>query len=159
MKPRFWTLVGIVTLAAMARIMPHPWNVTPVAAMALFGGAHFHGRTMAFSIPILAMIASDMVLGFHALAPLVYASFALTVVIGFWIQRQITLERIVLGSFAASVLFFVITNLGVWSLGGLYPKTSQGLLACFVAALPYYRLTAIGDLAYSALFFGGFYLA
>ncbi len=159
MKPRFLTLAGMVVLAAIARIMPHPWNVTPIAAMALFGGVQFRRRAEAFGVPLLALLVGDIVIGFHALMPLVYACFALTVVIGFWVKQNYNWERLALGSVAASVLFFVVTNFGTWAFGTMYPKTGQGLELCFIAALPYFRNTLFGDLGYSALLFGGFYLA
>jgi hypothetical protein len=159
MKPRFLTLVGMIAMAAIARIMPHPWNVTPIAAMALFGGVQFNNRAMAFGVPLLAMLLGDAVLGFHALMPLVYACFALTVVIGFWVKQNFNWERLVLGSVAASVLFFVATNFGMWVIGTMYPKTGQGLVMCFMAGLPYFRNTLFGDLGFTALLFGGFYLA
>src|ERR1051326_1127857 len=106
MKPRILTLAGMIAMAADARIMPHPWNVSPIAGMALFGGAQFKDKRFAFAVPLLAMFLSDLVLGFHATMPFVYACFAMTVVIGFWLKQKMTIERIVIGSFSASILFF-----------------------------------------------------
>lgn len=159
MKPRFWTLVGIIAMAVVARLIPHPPNVTPIAALALFGGVQFRSRAAAFGVPLLAMVVGDIVIGFHPLMPLVYACFALTVVIGFWVKRNFSWERVVAGSLVASVLFFVATNFGMWVVSTMYPKTAQGLAMCYVAALPYFRNTLFGDLGYTALLFGSFYLA
>jgi hypothetical protein len=159
MKPRFLTLAGMIVMAAAVRLAPHPWNMTPVAAMALFSGAHFRDPYAAFGVPLLAMVLSDVVLGFHSLAWVVYGCFALTVLIGTWIKRRFSFERIVLGSGMASVLFFAITNFGVWMVSGLYPRTAQGLAACYLAGIPFFRNTLFGDLAYTGILFGGFLLA
>jgi len=159
MKPRFLTLVGMIALAAIARIMPHPWNATPVAAMALLAGASFDNKRTAFVIPLTAMLLGDIFLGFHALLPVVYLCFAVTVVIGFWIGKKVSVARVVGGSFAASVLFYVVTNAAQWVIDPQYAKTANGLLTCFVAAMPFFRSTVFGDLAYTALLFGAFQLA
>ncbi len=159
MKPRFWTLVGMIAMAAVARLLPHPPNVTPIAAMALFGGVQFRDRGTALGVPLLAMLVSDVIIGFHPLMPLVYLCFALTVAIGFWAKQNFSWERIVMGSLAASVLFFVVTNFGMWMISTMYPKTAQGLVMCYIGALPYFRNTLFGDLGYTALLFGSFYLA
>src|SRR2546429_9840040 len=78
---RFVTLVGIVVAATAMRLMPHPPNVTPIAAIALFGGAHFTSKRAALAVPLLAMCLSDLLLGFgvHRVMPFVYGSFALNV--------------------------------------------------------------------------------
>src|SRR3954462_4515218 len=98
MKPRFLTIVGMIATAAVARLIPHPWNMTPVAAMALFGGAYFENKWVAFAVPLVAMILGDLFLTFNPLFLLIYACFAATVFIGFWVKQQIGPNRIVMGS-------------------------------------------------------------
>ncbi len=159
MKPRFLTLAGMIATAAVARLMPHPWNVTPVAAMALFGGVYFENKITAFAVPLVAMLLGDLFLAFNPLFLLVYASFAATVVIGFWVKKHLGAGRIVTGSLAGSVLFYIVTNAGMWVESPLYAKTPAGLLQCYIMALPYFRNTVFGDLAYTALLFGAFHLA
>ena len=159
MKPRFLTVAGMIATAAVARLVPHPWNVTPVAAMALFGGVYFEDKFTAFAVPLIAMILGDLFLAFNPLFLLVYACFAATVVIGFWVKKHPGVGRIVMGSFMGSVLFYVVTNAGMWVESPLYAKTAAGLLQCYVMALPYFRNTAFGDLAYTVLLFGAFHLA
>lgn len=159
MKPRFLTLVGMIATAGLARLMPHPWNVTPVAAMALFGGVYFDDKRAAFAVPILAMVLGDIFLVFNPLFLLVYACFAATVIIGFWVKKNPGVGRIAEGSIVSSVLFFVVTNAGMWVESPLYAKTPAGLVNCYVMALPYFRNTLFGDLAYTALLFGAFQLA
>lgn len=155
---QFLVVAGVVLAAAATRLIPHPPNVTPIAAMALFGGAHLADRRLAFAIPLAAMFLSDLVIGLHGLLPVVYASFALVVCIGFWLRARTSALRVAGAALAGSVAFFVITNFAVWAWGSLYPKSLAGLVAAYVAAIPFFRNTLIGDAAYAALLFGGFAL-
>lgn len=158
-KHRFILLAGMVLVAAAARLIPHPPNFTPVAALALFGGASFAGKRAALLVPLAGLFLSDLVFGFYAITPVVYASFAAIVCLGFWLRRRQNLWRLTLASVAGALLFFALTNFGVWALGDLYPKTWAGLAGCYVAAIPFFRNTLASDLLYSALLFGGLALA
>lgn len=167
-RTRFLVLAGIVLAAALFRLLPHPPNFAPIGAMALFGGACFAHKRMAFLVPLLAMLASDlaigllsgdMSLGLHRTLPAVYASFALIVCVGLWLRRRRTIVPIATATLAGSVLFFVLTNFGVWAAGSLYPKTWDGLVACYVAAIPFFQNTLMGDALYAAVLFGGLALA
>jgi len=158
-KPRFIVLAGIILAAAASRLIPHPPNFTPVAALALFGGASFARKRTALLVPLAAMFLSDLVLGFSTITPVVYASLALIASLGFWLRRRPTVSRTLTAAVAGAGLFFVVTNFGVWALGTLYPKTAAGLAECFVAAIPFFRNTLVSDLLYTALLFGGFALA
>jgi hypothetical protein len=154
---RFIALVGIVVLAAVMRIIPHPPNFTPISAMALFGGAYFPNTIVAFIVPLAAMSLSDLFLGgFDATMPFIYGSFAVSVCLGLWIRRRPSVLRVGAAALISSILFFVISNFGVWLVGGLYPRTMEGLLACYVAAVPFFRHTLLGDLLYTSVLFGGF---
>jgi uncharacterized membrane protein len=158
MQTRWMVIAGLIGAAAATRLLPHPPNVTPVAAMALFGGAHLADRRLAFLVPLAAMFASDLVLGLHALVPVVYGAFALIVWIGTRLAGRITPARVAVATLAGSVLFFAVTNFGVWALGGLYPRTAAGLVAAYVAAIPFFRNTLVGDAAYALALFGGYAL-
>ncbi|MGB5585021.1 MAG: DUF6580 family putative transport protein, partial [Gammaproteobacteria bacterium] len=81
---------------------------------------------------------------------------ALTVVIGFWIRKQINTGRIAIAAVAASVLFFLLTNFGVWVTSGLYPMTVDGLMQAYIAAIPFFQNSLLGNLVFTALLFGGF---
>lgn len=151
-------VIGLIVAAAASRLVPHPPNVAPIAAMALFSGAHVPDRRLAFAIPLAAMLASDLVIGLHMLLPVVYAAFALIACIGFWLRGRASVLRVAAAALAGSVAFFVITNFGVWALGSLYPRTLDGLITAYVAAIPFFRNTLIGDAAYVALLFGGYAL-
>jgi hypothetical protein len=158
-KPRFLTLAGFIFLAAATRLIPHPYNFAPITAVALFGGAYFFDKRLAFLVPLSAMLLSDLLIGFHSQMQAVYASFAVIVCVGFWIQKQRTVSRIAGAAIASSILFFVVTNFGVWAFDSLYPKTIEGVAACYVAALPFFQNTLLGDMVYTTVMFGGFALA
>jgi hypothetical protein len=156
---RFLVLAGMVFAAAAARLLPHPWNFTPVGAIALFGGAHFVDRRAAFFLPLFAMFLGDLVLGLHKLMPFVYGCFALTVCLGFWVRHKRSAGRIVLASLASSAVFFVVTNFSVWAVLETYPKNATGLIECYLAGLQCFRNGLLGDLFYSGVLFGGLALA
>ena len=158
-KPRFAVLAGIILAAVAARLLPHPPNCTPVAALALFGGASFASKRAALLVPLAGLFLSDLVLGFYAITPVVYGSFAIIVCLGFWLRRRQNIWCIAGASIVGALLFFVLTNFGVWAFDTLYPKTWAGLADCYVAAIPFFRNTLTSDLFYSALLFGGLVLA
>lgn len=145
----------MILTATIARLIPHPPNFTPIAAIALFGGASFASKRAAFLVPIAALLLSDLVLGFYAITPVVYGSFALITCLGLWLRRSQNLQRLTVAAIAGAVLFFVLTNLGVWLFDTLYAKTLAGLAECYIAAIPFFWNTLLSDLFYSALLFGG----
>ncbi|MDE2477031.1 MAG: hypothetical protein KGO48_18385 [Alphaproteobacteria bacterium] len=159
-KSRVVLVIGIVLVAALARLVPHIPNVWPVDALALFGGAYLADRRLAFAVPLAAMMLSDTILGFDGLGTelAVYGCAAATVGLGIWVGRNRSALRIGSAAVAASLLSFVVTDLAVWAFGTLYPHTFAGLVACYVAAIPFLRNILAGDLAYTALLFGGFAL-
>ena len=156
---RYLILAGMVLAAAAARLLPHPWNFTPIGAMALFGGAQFAGKRAAFLVPLAALFLSDLMLGLHSLMPFVYGCFALTVCLGFWVRRNASAGRIAVASLISSTVFFLVTNFGVWACLNTYPKNAGGLLECYAAGLPFYRNGVLGDLFYAGLLFGALALA
>ncbi len=158
-RPRFVVLLVMILAAAASRLIPHPPNVASITAVALFGGAYLTDKRLAFVVPLAALFVSDLILGFYSHMEIVYGSFALVVCIGFWIQRNRSALRIAGAALASSILFFVLTNFGVWAFGSLYPKTAAGLLTCYVAAIPFFQNTLAGDALYTTVLFGGFALA
>ncbi|MCX7985226.1 MAG: hypothetical protein N3A63_10030 [Bacteroidetes bacterium] len=152
--------VGIIAIAAVSRLFPHVPNVTPIAAMALAGGVYLE-KKFAFVLPVAALFLSDIVLGFHPTMPFVYGSFLMTVLIGMWLRTHKKILTLVVGSVMSSIVFFIVTNFGVWFTGGgwNYPKTLEGLLECYSLALPFFRNSLVGDLTYTAIIFGLFEVA
>jgi len=158
-KPGFLIITGMIFIAAFVRLLPHPPNFAPIAAMALFGGAYFNKKWAAFLIPLLAMFITDLFLGFHSTMWAVYLSFILIVGIGMLMIKQKKVSGIFLASVSASVLFFVVTNFAVWAVGIFYPKDLSGLAASYTAAIPFFHYTLLGDLFFVVLMFGSYELA
>lgn len=156
---RIIALLSAIALAAMLRLVPHPPNFTPIGAMALFSGAYFGRRALAFVAPLGALVLSDFVLGFYHGMATVYAATALIVFIGWFALNRISPIRVGLAALASSTLFFIITNFGMWLFSGFYPRTLAGLETCYVAAIPFFQNTIAGDLFYAVLLFGGFRIA
>ena len=149
----------LIVLAAALRIAPHPWNFTPVGAMALFSGALLKDRRLTFFFPLAALFLGDIFIGFHKLIPIVYASFLINVAIGLWLRERRTMTRISLATLLGAIQFFFITNFAVWQFLSGYPHTATGLLACYIAGIPFFWNTLAGDALYAALLFGGFAFA
>jgi hypothetical protein len=149
----------IIILAAVLRIVPHPWNFTPIGAMALFSGAMFRDRRVAFLFPLIALFAGDLFVGFHRLIPVVYASFLLSVCIGTGLANRRGVLRVGGAVFLGALQFFLVTNFAVWQLFGTYLHTPTGLAACYVAGLPLFGNAIAGDALYATFFFGTFALA
>jgi hypothetical protein len=149
--------IALVIFGVVMRILPHPWNLTPVGAVSLFSGACFDRKRWAFVVPLTALFISDTVIGYHSLMPVIYATFALIVVLGMLLRdRRRSPVFVAGGAVASATLFYIVTNFAMWTISTLYPKTLAGLVACYVAAIPYYGTMLIGDLVYSALLFGTF---
>jgi hypothetical protein len=153
---RLLALLSAILGAAVLRLVPHPPNFTPIGAMALFSGAYLGRRAFAFATPLSALLLSDLVLGFYHGQATVYFSVALIVMIGMAALTRVSALRVGAAAIASSVLFFVITNFGMWMFSGIYPRSLAGLQACYVAAIPFFQNTIAGDLFYATLLFGGF---
>lgn len=158
MNARFFTLVTIIVGVALFRYLPHPPNVSPIAAMALFAGATFSDRRAAFIVPFAALLAGDLLIGLHDTMVFVYAAFALTVLVGFALRKNLYAGYIAVAALASSVLFFLITNAGAWLSSGLYPISIAGLVQAYTAGIPFFQNTLLGDLVFTALLFGGYAL-
>lgn len=152
-----WLAFGLVVLGVVARLVPHPQNATPLMAIALFGGTYFAKR-WAILLPLVIVAVSDFLIGWHATVPYTWGAFALTGMLAWWIRPRPNATRILGGTLAGSVAFFLITNFGVWAAQNLYPPTAAGLWQCYVAAIPFFRNTLLGNLVYVTALFGTFAL-
>ena len=159
----------MIVLAALSRLLPHPPNFSPVEAIALFGGAYFANRSVAIWVPLAAMFLSDLALGLvnggiyseyflSAGFGLVYLCIALSTVIGFALRGRVSPGRVVGYALVGSTLFFLVTNFGVWLGSGMYPPTAAGLLATYIAGIPFFQNTVLGTLVYCFVLFGSFAL-
>jgi hypothetical protein len=174
-------LATVMAIAAgLLRLVPHPWNFTPVGGLALFSGGRLPSW-QAFAIPLAVMAGSDVALAFmngfdrswyllSPIVPFVYGSFLVNVLLGKLLCRTQSAVRIGSASLLASLQFFLVTNFAQWLfnsfapgtythlLAGQYPRSLAGLGECYLAGLPFFGTTLIGDLAYSGLLFGAYAL-
>lgn len=156
---RLIALLSAIVVAAALRLVPHLPNFSPIDAMALFSGAYLGRRMLAFLAPLGAMVLSDAILGFYSGFWITYLAFALIVLVGWVALGRASPLRVGGAAVASSVLFFLVSNFGTWSVGDMYPHTLSGLGACYLAAIPFFRNTLAGDLFYVILLFGGFHIA
>lgn len=149
----------IVFFGVTARLMPHAPNVVPITALMLFGGAYLPKKLL--WLPLLALFISDYFIGFYGIDMLyVYGSFILTGLIGLWLRSHKKPKFVIGGALFSSVLFFLITNFGVWAPpNNWYTHDLNGLIKSYTMALPFFRNTLIGDLGYTILLFGGYELS
>lgn len=167
--PGLFVIISVIISGAFFRFIPHWPNFTPIAAMALFGGAYIGRKHLAFIIPFVAMFLSDLVLGLHKDMWAVYLAFGMTVLIGTMIKHHVKFTSIIAGSVASSVIFFLLTNFAAWLSSPFYVKTFGGLIQSYVAGLAFFNNGSLGisfflneiagSLFYSGLFFGAFALA
>ena len=146
----------IIVLAAFTRIIPHPPYFTPIIAIVLFGGVYIRSRLLAILIPIGAMFLSDLFLGLHGTIYWVYGSLLMVGIVGIFLQNNINIKNCIASASCGSLLFYIITNFGVWLTSGYYPKNLDGLIACYTLALPFFGNTLAGSLFYCAILFGGY---
>ncbi|MDR3193981.1 MAG: hypothetical protein LBT76_01650 [Tannerella sp.] len=167
---RFGIICAVILLAAVSRLIPHPAGFAPIAGMALFGAAYYSKRYWAYLVPIAAMWISDVFLNsimFSSYSNLyvwiysgifTYGAFALIVLLGTFTLKKVRPLNLGLSALGASVIFYAVSNFGVWISSAAYPHTPGGLQACYVAALPFFRNSLAGDLTYTAVLFGAFEL-
>lgn len=148
-----------ILLGAILRVVPHPGNFAPIAALALFGGAHLN-KKYALLVPLAAMVVSDFFIGFDSLVSraMVYGSFLAIGLIGLWLKNHRNIYAIVGASLASSIIFFLVTNLPFVHTASLYPYTLDGTITSYINALPFFKNTVLGDLFYTSVFFGAFEL-
>ena len=159
-------LIGVVVAAAASRLVPHPWNLSPVAAMTVFCGAAFAGQRAALLTPLIAIFASDVLLTlllpntplFHPAMAAVYACYILNVMVGRWLttRRRDPIDVGVAVLFC-SVTFFLVTNIAVW--WSYMNHNALDLAACFAAAVPFFQNSLLGNVVFTTVFFGGLAIA
>src|SRR3989344_6436546 len=165
----------IIAVAILIRLFPHPPNFAPIAAMALFGGAYLN-RKYSLAIVFFSLLVSDYLLLYvhpfssqfvnfskaysplsliHSTTLFVYGSFLITALMGIWLKEHKSFKNVLAATLSSSILFFLITNFGVWAQGA-YARDITGLWQSYVMGIPFFKYTVLGDLFYTGLFFGGF---
>ena len=171
---RYSFIIAIILMAAFVRLLPHPHNFTPLGAMALFGGAYFSRKAIAFLAPLATLWISDIFLNNLILKPQfpqyypegfiwftstsIYIAFVAIVALGWFMLKKTTVPRVFGASLTASALFFLFTNFSVWMGSSVYPQNLGGLITCYIAGIPFFWNTLLGDLVYSTVMFGAFAL-
>lgn len=145
-------LVSFVLVAVLMRLLPHPPNVAPITAVALFAGTFFDKKHWAVLMPLLAMVFTDIFLGFSMITPVVYFSFLAITAVGV-VFKKMNVGTVLL----SSLVFFALSNLGVWVL--YYPITVEGFVTCFTLAIPFFINSLLGDVFFSALLLFGYRFA
>lgn len=153
---RLW--IAMVILGACARLLPHPWNFTPIIAIGLFSGHQARKFGSGALVTLSALALSDAVLGFYNGFWYVYAAALVGVLFGRIARTRSGVSAIAAGALGSSLSFFILTNFMVWATGQMYPNTLAGLAACFTAAIPFYQNQALGDAFYTVAIFGGYAL-
>ncbi len=160
---RFIFIISIIVIAALLRIFIDIPNVTPIAALAIFGGAYLGRKHLAFLIPLAALFVTDIFLGFYHIEVMlpVYLCFVISVFIGIQLRKRMNAMNVVMASLISSIVFFVVTNFFVWLSGSIveYTMSFSGLMLCYAKAIPFYRFEVLGTLAYTLIFFVSFYFA
>ena len=140
-------LIGFVLLAVWFRLIPHPPNVAPITALALFSGASFRNKWFSIVFPLMAMVLSDIVLGFSTISLWAYSAFILITMFS-WVVKELKWTSVLI----SSLIFFIVSNFGVWVLS--YPHTIEGLITCYTMAIPFFGYSILGDVAWSLIIFG-----
>lgn len=150
----------LIVFSVFSRLIPHAPNFTPVISVALFAAVNLK-KPLAFAVPIAALLVSDAIIGFYGpLMFFVYGSMTLITILGFMMRGDATVKKVFWFSIGGALLFFVVTNFGVWVLpNSVYPKSLAGLVECYVMAIPFFRNTLLGALVYSGALFGIYELA
>ena len=160
----FWMDVLLVAFLigfdVVARLLPHAPGVWPFAASALFAGRVLRIPALAVIVPLAAVLLSNVALAGDdwRITLVVCAAITLPAFAGMLARRWQGAIPVIAAMLSCSLIFFVTTNFAVWAFGSLYPHSWQGLVQCYVAALPFLDKTVLGDLFWTAVLFGGSWL-
>jgi hypothetical protein len=169
----FGLVLLLILTVVVLRLVPHLPNFSPLCAIALFGAAHFRERWQAYVLPLSAIIVSDVLVNnilyaqyfsgftiFYAGCWWQYAAYAVIVLAAtVWFQQRIGALTMLGGALGASLIFFLVSNFGVWAGSTIYAQNATGLVACYAAGLPFLQTSVVGDVLYSGVLFGVFAFA
>lgn len=159
-------ILAVIVLAALIRLLPHPYNFTPIGALALFSGSLIRKKNIALlALPFGGLIMSDAIMeyikpgtGFYPGIASVYGSFLLIFILGFFLQSNRSIARVAGFSILSSIVFYLVTNFAFWYGGTLYPLNFSGIMESYYMAIPFFRNGLLGDLLFNGFFFGSYYL-
>ena len=141
--------IGLILILALSRLMPHPDNFTPIIALAIMSSYFFRNVNFSYVVMLFSMLLADFFIGFYSYMLFVYVSLFLIVLIFFKISKKMNYKNLFIFSFFGSVIFFLISNFGVWLVGNLYERNINGLIECYFMAIPFFKNTIISTLIFS----------
>jgi hypothetical protein len=141
--------ISLILILALARLIPHPPNFTPIVAVAIISSCFFRNIYLSFAVIIVSMLLADVFIGFYNNMFFVYFSLLLIAFIFFRISTKIKLQNLFIFGFLGSVIFFLISNFGVWILSGMYEKNLNGLIYCYFLALPFFVNTVLSTIIFA----------
>ena len=152
--------IALILILALARLIPHPPNFTPIIAVAIMSGYFFKNINLSFLTLVVAMLIGDLFIGFYENMIFVYASLLLITFVFYKISKKINFKSLFIYGFIGSLIFFIISNFGVWALGSpgvydiVYEKNLNGLVECYILAIPFFGNTFLSTVifAYPAIF-------
>ena len=152
--------ISLILILALARLIPHPPNFTPIIAVAIMSGYFFKNINLSFLTLVVAMLIGDLFIGFYENMIFVYASLLLITFVFYKIANKINFKNLFIYGFIGSLIFFIVSNFGVWALGSpgvqdiVYDKSFNGLMECYILAIPFFGNTFLSTLifAYPAIF-------
>ena len=143
----FFLPISLILVLSFSRLIPHPWNFTPILAMGIFSGFYFKNFILSSFIVIFSMFIGDLFLGFHSTMLFTYTSLIIAVLLGLFINK-FKFTEILFSGLVSSVCFFAVTNFGAWLTLEMYEKNLAGLLQSYVLAIPFFHNTLISTLFY-----------
>lgn len=150
--------LALIACGVMMRFIPHVPNFAPIGAIALFGGVMLNWR-LAIWLPLAAMMISDVFLGFYQGIIFTWLGFLLVAGFGMLLKNKNFIKKVALGAPVAAIIFYLVSNFGVWLTSGMYSMTLVGFVDCYVQAIPFFRTTLLGDLFFSGVLFGAYEIA
>ena len=142
-------MILLILSLAFIRLIPHAPNFTPIIAISIYAGLKFNNKYLALFVPLVSMVISDLFIGLHSSMLAVYFCIVLNVFMGMYFISKLTFMKYIYLTFLGSCIFFIVTNFSVWMMSGMYPSTLEGLMSCYILAIPFFANTIS-----SSLFFG-----
>ena len=151
--------ISLILILAFARLIPHPPNFTPIIAVAIMSSYFFRNTLLSCTVVIISMLLADIFIGFYKNIFFVYLSLLLITYIFSHINRKIKLKNLFIFGLLGSVIFFILSNFGVWILSEMYEKNLNGLINCYLLAVPFFINTLLSTIIFSyAAFFDEVFL-
>ena len=151
-----WYLpIVLILILSFSRLIPHPPNFTPIIAVAIMSSYFFKNIYLSFATLLVSMLLADAFIGFYSNMLFVYLSLLLIVFIFHKISEKMNFKNLFICGFIGSLIFFIISNFGVWVLGSPgvldlpYEKNLNGLVECYVLAIPFFGNTFLSTLIFS----------